>query len=189
MKIKYALILLPSITVAGSLEPPGSLYSIESAMYTLSDICNRLDSGVAGTKKAFMDPTRGPGSTGCTLNEMMDKAPAKDNINGAQPNDVVTGKTFWGLREGQWGMQMGQGDPNLIPSNIKAGVTLFGVVGTFSPTTSIEVAANLNRYVDNGDGTVTDTRSNLLWLKNANCFGKQTWYEAIAFQKKILVKF
>ncbi|OAD19361.1 thrombospondin type 3 repeat-containing OmpA/MotB protein [Candidatus Thiomargarita nelsonii] len=29
------------------------------------------------------------------------------------------------------------------------------------------------RYSDNGDGTVTDNRSGLIWLKNANCFGKQ----------------
>jgi serine/threonine protein kinase len=34
------------------------------------------------------------------------------------------------------------------------------------------------RYVDNGDGTVTDNRSGLIWLKNANCFGKQDWHEA-----------
>jgi len=28
------------------------------------------------------------------------------------------------------------------------------------------------RYFDNGDGTVTDLRSGLIWLKDANCFGK-----------------
>jgi len=31
------------------------------------------------------------------------------------------------------------------------------------------VPAKLKRYCDNGDGTVTDTRTNLVWLKNANC--------------------
>ena len=31
------------------------------------------------------------------------------------------------------------------------------------------VPAKPKRYCDNGDGTVTDTRTNLVWLKNANC--------------------
>jgi hypothetical protein len=34
------------------------------------------------------------------------------------------------------------------------------------------------RYIDNGDGTVTDNRSGLIWLKKANCFGEQNWKEA-----------
>jgi len=34
------------------------------------------------------------------------------------------------------------------------------------------------RYTDNGDGTVTDNRTGLVWLKNANCFGEQNWKEA-----------
>ncbi|MEK8020952.1 MAG: DUF1566 domain-containing protein [Candidatus Parabeggiatoa sp.] len=35
------------------------------------------------------------------------------------------------------------------------------------------------RYTDNGDGSVTDNRSGLIWLKNANCFGKQNWETAM----------
>ncbi|OAD22327.1 Serine/threonine protein kinase-related domain protein [Candidatus Thiomargarita nelsonii] len=34
------------------------------------------------------------------------------------------------------------------------------------------------RYTDNGDGTVTDNRTGLVWLKNANCFGRQDWETA-----------
>ena len=30
------------------------------------------------------------------------------------------------------------------------------------------------RFTDNGDGTVTDHLTNLVWLKNANCFGEQS---------------
>jgi len=37
----------------------------------------------------------------------------------------------------------------------------------------------LYRYIDNGDGTVTDNRSGLICLKNANCFGVQDWYKAM----------
>jgi len=35
------------------------------------------------------------------------------------------------------------------------------------------------RYIDNGDGSVTDNRSGLIWLKNANCFDRQTWKTAM----------
>jgi hypothetical protein len=35
------------------------------------------------------------------------------------------------------------------------------------------------RFTDNGDGTVTDLLTDLIWLKNANCFGERTWTEAL----------
>jgi hypothetical protein len=36
------------------------------------------------------------------------------------------------------------------------------------------------RFVDNRDGTVLDKLTGLLWLKNANCFGRpRTWQEAL----------
>jgi hypothetical protein len=34
------------------------------------------------------------------------------------------------------------------------------------------------RFVDCGNGTVTDTSTGLIYLLNANCFGLQTWTEA-----------
>jgi len=36
------------------------------------------------------------------------------------------------------------------------------------------------RYVDNGDGTVTDSATNLMWTKNAN-HGAMTWVDAMAY--------
>jgi hypothetical protein len=41
------------------------------------------------------------------------------------------------------------------------------------------------RYIDNGDGTVTDTRTWLIWLKNANCFGNQDWKTAMQSVAKL----
>jgi hypothetical protein len=35
-----------------------------------------------------------------------------------------------------------------------------------------------NRYVDCGNGTVTDTVTGLIWLQNADCFGLLDWVEA-----------
>jgi hypothetical protein len=36
------------------------------------------------------------------------------------------------------------------------------------------------RFTDNGDGTVTDNLTGLIWLKNANCFGTRNWATALA---------
>jgi hypothetical protein len=35
------------------------------------------------------------------------------------------------------------------------------------------------RFTDNGDGTVTDNMTGLIWLKDANCFGSLNWHEAM----------
>ena len=36
------------------------------------------------------------------------------------------------------------------------------------------------RFTDNGDGTVTDNLTGLIWLKDANCFDLRTWDEALS---------
>ncbi len=40
--------------------------------------------------------------------------------------------------------------------------------------------AQAQRLVDNGNGTVTDTRTNLMWTKDANLFGRLNWDDAIS---------
>jgi hypothetical protein len=42
----------------------------------------------------------------------------------------------------------------------------------------LSTLSSSNRYTDNGNGTVKDNKTGLIWLKNANCFGEQDWYEA-----------
>ena len=41
------------------------------------------------------------------------------------------------------------------------------------------------RFKSNGDGTVTDTLTELTWLKDANVFGEVTWDEALANARKL----
>lgn len=36
------------------------------------------------------------------------------------------------------------------------------------------------RFTDNGDGTVTDNLTGLIWLQNANCFGRISWDSALS---------
>jgi len=42
------------------------------------------------------------------------------------------------------------------------------------------VPTQAQRFVDNGNGTVTDTITSLMWTKDANPFGKLNWHDAIA---------
>jgi hypothetical protein len=59
----------------------------------------------------------------------------------------------------------------------KTGQTTSSVTGDVSDHQK-GVAIPKPRFVDNGDGTVTDTLTNLSWLKNANCYGARTWDNA-----------
>lgn len=148
---------------AGSLTPAAAPTDSVSAMFTLEDLYNRLLSGAAGNKRggAFTEPASGPGSTMHSLNEIMNKAPLVD-AQGAGNTQVLTGKKFWGLTSGQWGMQTGTmsnvgaqnltpgaasqtitagyhdgsgkvvGDSSLVSANIRAGTTIFGISGSLS---------------------------------------------------------
>jgi hypothetical protein len=41
------------------------------------------------------------------------------------------------------------------------------------------------RFTDRGDGTVKDNLTGLIWLKDANCFGKQTWPDAFNYSNSL----
>jgi hypothetical protein len=95
------------------------------------------------------------------------------------------------------------GDANLVAGNIKTNVIIFGVAGTLSTDAGAYPASvpktgqtttyythddgNLQkgvawpnpRFTDNGNGTVTDNLTGLIWLKNANGFGTQDWITAL----------
>ncbi len=49
----------------------------------------------------------------------------------------------------------------------------------------VNFTAAAGRFTDNCDGTVTDTLTNLFWLKNANCFGAKNWDTAISWTAEI----
>lgn len=41
------------------------------------------------------------------------------------------------------------------------------------------------RFVNNGDGTITDRLTGLMWLMNGNCLGKMSWQGAVEFIHRI----
>lgn len=154
------------------LEPPDSTYS-----YTLEDIYDRLTSGTDGAPSAFTEPTAGPGAgTMHTLNDIMAEAPVVDNTNGARSDQVLVGKTYWSLRaDGSWGPQNGTRSPALV---VKTGQTISYRAGDDGDLEK-GVAWPSPRFIDHGDGTVTDQLTGLMWAKNANLWGPMTWNEGI----------
>ncbi|HIJ85651.1 MAG TPA: DUF1566 domain-containing protein [Magnetococcales bacterium] len=57
-------------------------------------------------------------------------------------------------------------------------------VATVRPAKTTPVSID-NRYVDHGDGTITDKKTGLVGLKNANCFGEKPWEEAMASARSL----
>ncbi|MBF0371559.1 MAG: DUF1566 domain-containing protein [Magnetococcales bacterium] len=41
------------------------------------------------------------------------------------------------------------------------------------------------RFTDNGDTTVTDNLTGLIWMQNANCWGSTDWYEALVLVARL----
>jgi len=80
-----------------------------------------------------------------------------------------------------------KGESNLIPENIKMGVTIYGVTGKFSGETTTVTQTSENsdsdpspRYTNNQNGTITDNNTGLIWLRNASCFDLYYWEKVIA---------
>ncbi|MEO5331975.1 MAG: DUF1566 domain-containing protein [Magnetococcus sp. YQC-5] len=113
--------LLVSPLMAGPQPAPAVPTEPGSAMYTLEDLYNRLNSGEEGSKRTgpFTEPMGTPGATGHNLNEIMSKAPLPDNAHGATAADVACGGFFWGVRtDGTWGQQVGTAPP-CPPTHVK----------------------------------------------------------------------
>ena len=130
-----------AIVLAGNLVPANPPASTSS--YTLEDIYNRLNAGTAGSESTFTEPSSGP-ETGTmhTLNDLYALV----------------------------------GEPAPVPKT--------GQTECYDPTTDVVtscegtgqdgehrkgVAWPNPRFTDNGNGTVTDNLTGLIWLENANC--------------------
>jgi hypothetical protein len=184
MKInyKYTTIILSVLVItltsvvavlAGNTDPPSGPTDAGSQMYTLEQIYNRLTTGAWQTKMtAFTEPVSGPGATGRTLDEVM----AVARPGALAPRVNKTGQTdCWNFSgtpiactgTGQDGDYQRGIDPAIAPAN--------GYTGGYNTPAWTGV-----RFTDNGNGTVTDNLTGLIWLKNANCWGTETWANALS---------
>lgn len=177
IKIKIFLILI-GLTLSSSIYAQSNDPDNTSS-YTLEDLYNRLNSGTAGSQSTFTEPSSGSGtSTMYTLNDIMTIAPTADNSNGAITSQVVIGQTFWGLRtDGTWGLQTGEKFTAPVSASGQTTLYRIGDDGDLEKG----VAWPSPRFTDNGNGTVTDNLTGLIWLKNTNADGAKTWNNAIDY--------
>jgi hypothetical protein len=96
-----------------------------------------------------LEPSSAPGSTMHTLDEIYNKLAILEALS-KTADQVCVGNTFIGLQDDG---------------------TIGEMVGT---STGCGCG---NRLMDNGDGTVTDCRTDHIWLKNANCFGYNGFWD------------
>ena len=147
--------------------PPGTTSS-----YTLEQIYQRLTTGNYFAKQSgFTEPASGPGTgTMHTLDEIMAMA---------QPRALAkrvakTGQTQCWDSGGTLIPCAGTGQDGQYQAGIDPAVTaIFGTAYNTPAWTGV-------RFTDNGDGTVTDNLTALVWLKNANCFGTRAWATALS---------
>jgi len=204
MKINYKIttfvllaivlsLLVTVVVLAGNLDSPSEPSS--SFSFTLEDIYNRLNEGTAGAQSAFTEPSSAPGSTMHTLNDIMEKAPAVDETNGATADEVLTGKTVWGLTSGAWGVITGTLPLAPLP---KTGQTkCYDILGNeiscsdpSGPGQDGDLQKGVTwpnpRFTDNNNGTLTDSLTGLVWLKNANCSGgEDSWAEGLPYSNAL----
>lgn len=182
LAIVLAVALLPVAVTAGNLDDPGT---VGSNMPTTTQIYDRLNSGAdisAPTPSTLAEPAAGP-TAGAqrTLAEIQALLPAKDNTSGAAAADVLTGRTFWGLRtDGTWGLTTGTAaaGSNVTGSNgsltitIPNGLYSGGKTATAADTNlvsdNIRPGATIfgitgKRWKDLGNGTIQDMKTDLVW--------------------------
>jgi len=72
MLLSVLFFIIPTAGFAGSLNDLGAPDNAASAMYTVTDVYNRINDGTAGTKRTttFGEPSAAPGQTGKTLNDL-----------------------------------------------------------------------------------------------------------------------
>jgi hypothetical protein len=156
--IAMAIAVVGVLAATGTLDSPAGPGSTSS--YSLEDVYQRLTNGMAGSASAFTEPAVAPGiGTMHSINDLMAAAPELDDEDGATASEVLSGSTYWGLTNGEWGVQTGtmpegsdvsgldgsltidlpEGyysgntatamDADLLAGNIKSGVEIFGVAG------------------------------------------------------------
>ena len=145
--------------------PPAGPDDPASAMYTLEAIYQRLATGAPGSRRGagFVEPTTAPGTPGRSLDDVMAVCPVAADTLAARPDEVLAGRTFWGLASDGWGLQTGAAataslspSSTAVPAGFYAPTTLEAVDGDLA---SANLRAGVNVFGVHGDPDVVDTAS------------------------------
>jgi hypothetical protein len=173
--IVIGVLLSTAVVFAGSLNPTGEPTDPNSQMYTLEQIYQRLATGNYFAKQSgFTEPASGPGTgTMHTLDEIMAQAQPRALAKRVPKTGQTTcynstGGVIACAGTGQDGEYQSGIDPPVVP-------TCCGPTDAYNTPAWTGV-----RFTDNGDGTVTDNLTALIWLKNANCYETRNWATALS---------
>ena len=110
-----------------------------------------------------------------TVDEIMSKA-LGTNANAATAGDVLTGKVYWGLSSGAWGMITGTGTSAPVQ---KTGQTISYRTGDDG---DLQKGATAPRFIVQSDtNVVLDNNTGLMWTRNANLLSYTNWTTAIDY--------
>lgn len=172
-----------------------------STMHTLTEIMDKmpaLDNTNGATTADVLSGKTFWGLTSGAWGKQTGTVPPGANVTGGNGQLVIT------LPDGLYtsGKTATVSDSDLNARTIKSGVNIFGVAGAWTgPTVPFPVAKTGQttsygtrddgalasqtgaawpnpRFTNNGDGTVFDNLTGLVWLRDANCAGTKTWGEA-----------
>ncbi|MEI8140975.1 MAG: DUF1566 domain-containing protein [bacterium] len=173
---------------------------IFTTLFTLLLLTSRSPAG-------SLDPTNAPGPTMHTLEEIYQKQVDTAQKVTAFVSPQTLSSTTTAMSAGYYAAtNLTMVDVDLAAVNIRKNVTIFGVIGILSTNAGASayyaavpktgqtisyvagddgdlekgVVLPSPRFTDNGDGTVTDNLTGLIWLKNANFkAGSRTWATAL----------
>ena len=158
----FALLAIPTLAHAHGDVPFTALNVIHGCRSTAKSNAGALRQITTGTCTTsevivhwdIIGPAGPPGAPGAT---------GAPGAPGAQGPQGATGAQGPQGETGPQGPQGEKGDPGTGGTATRAAGPCFD---------------NTNRYVDCGNGTVTDTVTGLIWLKQADCLGSADWASA-----------
>ncbi len=94
--------------------------------------------------------------------------------------DVNGDYSFSELTNGSYIITPSKNDYTFAPKSRKVTIPHSTEIGV-----DFAVCSSVDRFLDNNDGTVTDCRTDLIWLKNANCFDWKVQSDAMRYTRQL----
>ena len=173
---------------AGDLNPPGTP---ADTMHTLDDIYHRLDKDAGAPASWTLNPSASPAGTMHSLEDIYTITPDfRTNAGTAVVGDVCNSHTFYATSSSiQTGNRTACFNHSLVDTGQSTSTT--ATFGEDHDYTSANSAATCDMsYTDNGNGTITDNCTGLMWKKcsepdtsTTTCAGTHstyTWENALA---------
>jgi hypothetical protein len=164
-----------------------SLTTCSSNFATCTSSLSTCDGDLSACGSSLATVSAGTAMLGDVLTGKTFSSAAGIGLTGAMPNNgavnITPGTMPQAIPAGYHnGAGSVAGDVNLAGGNIVTGVSVFGVVGTQPPSQPLKTRqttaygtgtdgdlqkGDARSYTDNGDGTITDNRTGLMWEKKS----------------------